>query len=42
MDWYEICKFRHPKKYMTTLQLDRVLAMGLIDQAQYEEIINMS
>jgi len=42
MDWYEICKFRYPRKYMTKAQLDRVLAMGLIAQEHYDEIVNMA
>jgi len=40
MDWYEICSYRYPRKYMTLAQLDRVLAMKLITQEQYNEIVS--
>jgi len=41
MDWYEICKHRYPRNYMTKIQLERVLTMGLITQEQYSEIISL-
>lgn len=39
MNWYEICKHRYPKNYMTVAQLDRILGLGLITQIEYDEII---
>lgn len=39
MDWYETCKFRYPRDYMTLEQLNRCLNMGLITQVQYDEIV---
>lgn len=41
MNWYEICKYRYPRRYMTLAQLDRVLSLGLITQEQYNEIISL-
>lgn len=41
MNWYDICLYRYPRKYMTRDQLDRVLEMGLISKEQYDEILAM-
>ena len=38
MTWYDKAKYRYPKGYMTLVQLDLILQLGLIDQAQYDGI----